>query len=69
MRAKKSLSLPMPEALKSNKLEDIKEHFRLLTENLDKGYRLLYQDVATIQVDADGWIYFGEKESWSLPTS
>jgi len=63
MRAKKSLSLPMPEALKSNKLEDIKEHLRQLTEVLDKGYRLLYQDVATIQVDADGWIYFGEKDT------
>lgn len=69
MRAKKSLSLPMPESLKSNKLEDIKEHFRLLTEKLDKGYRLLFQDVATIQVDADGWIYFGEKDtdgSWRI---
>ena len=69
MRAKKSLSLPTPESLKSNNLEDIKEHFRLLTEKIDKGYRLLFQDVATIQVDADGWIYFGEKDtdgSWRI---
>lgn len=69
MRAKKSLSLPMPEALTSNKLEDIKEHFKKLTEAIDKGYRLLWQDTATIQVDEDGWIYFGEKDtdgSWRI---
>lgn len=53
----------MAEELKSNKLEDIKEHFRLLTEQIDRGYRLLYQDVATIQVAEDGWIYFGEKDT------
>lgn len=63
MRAKKSLKLPMPEELKSNKLEDIKEHFRLLTEELDKAYRLLWQDTAEIQVDDAGWIYFGNKDT------
>ena len=69
MRAQKSLQLPRPEDLKSNKVEDIKEHFRLLTEELDKAYRLLWQDTATIQVDADGWIYFGGKDtdgSWRI---
>ncbi len=69
MRAKKTLSLPLPEALKSNKLEDIKEHFRLLTEELDKAYRLLWQDTANIQVAEDGWIYFGDKDtdgSWRV---
>ena len=62
MRAKKSLHLPRPKELQSNKLEDIQEHFRLLTEELDKTYRLLWQDAATIQVDDDNWVYFGNKD-------
>jgi len=72
MISKKSLSLPMPEALKSNKLEDIKEHFRLMTEELDRAYRLLWQDTAMIQVAEDGWIYFGGKDtdgSWRIGRS
>ena len=69
MRAKKSLHLPRPEELKSNNLEDIKEHFRLLKEELDKAYRLLWQDAATIQVDEDNRVYFGNKDvngSWRM---
>ncbi len=62
MRAKKSLvSLPRPKELKSNKLEDIQEFFRKTFEELDRQWRLLFQDIATIQVDGDGWIYFGGK--------
>jgi len=53
----------MPKALTSNKLEDIQEHFRKINEALDKQYRLLWQDTATIQVDADGWIFFGGKDT------
>jgi len=69
MKAKSSLSLPMPKALTSNKLEDIQEHFRKINEALDKQYRLLWQDAATIQIDVDGWIYFGNKDtdgSWRI---
>ena len=59
MKSKSSLSLPMPKDLTSNKLEDIQEHFRKINEAIDKQYRLLWQDTATIQVGSDGWIYFG----------
>ena len=72
MRAKKSLGLPLPEELTSNKLEDIKDYLTKFYEALDKGYRLLYQDTATIQVAEDGYIYFGEKDtdgSWRIGRS
>ena len=59
MKAKSALSLPRPKELTSNKLEDIQEHFQKINEAIDKQYRLLWQDTATIQVGADGWIYFG----------
>lgn len=63
MRAKKRLRLPRPKELQSNKLEDIQNHLRLLCEELDQAWKLLWQDVATIQVDDDGWIYFGNKDT------
>ena len=63
MRAKKTLRLPRPKELESNKLGDIQNHFRLWYEELDKAWRLLWQDVDTMQVDDDGWIYFGNKDT------
>jgi len=72
MRAKKILGLPLPEELTSNKLEDIKEYLTKFYNALDTGYRLLYQDTAEIQVDSDGWIYFGNKDtngSWRIGRS
>lgn len=63
MRARKSLNLPRPKDLQSNKLEDIQNHLRLLYEELIKQWQLLFQDVAVIQVDTDGWIYFGGKDA------
>lgn len=53
----------MPKELTSNKLSDIQEHFRRWREELDKQWRLLFQDVQVIQVDTDGWIYFGGKDA------
>ena len=47
MRAQKTIRLPRPKELQSNKLEDIQEYFRKLTEELDKAWRLLFQDVTT----------------------
>ena len=69
MRARKSLSLPRPRDLRSNKLEDIQDFMRLVLEELDKQYRLLHQDVSTIQLDTDGFLYFGNKDtngSWRI---
>lgn len=63
MRAKKALELPRPNDLKSNNVEDVKNHFRLWREELDKQWRLLFQDIAVIQIDTDGWIYFGGKDA------
>lgn len=63
MRARKSLNLRSHKDLKSNKLEDIQNEFRLLYAELDKQYRLLFQDVSVFQVDGDGWIYFGGKNA------
>lgn len=64
MRARKSLlGLARPEELKSNKIEDIRSFLGLWREELDRQWRLLFQDVATIQVDSDGYIYFGGKDT------
>lgn len=61
MRARRTLKLRSHKDLKSNRLSDIQNEFRLLYEELDKQYRLLWEDVNTFQVDGDGWIYFGGK--------
>ena len=61
MRARKSLKLPSHKDLKSNKLEDIQNYLRLLNEELDRQWRLLWEDANTLQVDGDNWIYFGGK--------
>ncbi len=63
MRARKTLKLRSHKDLKSNSLEDIRNELRLLYKELDTQYRLLFQDVSTIQVDDDGWIYFGNKDT------
>lgn len=63
MRAPKSIRLPRPKDLKSNGLEDVREILRKTFEELDRVYRLLWQDVSVIEVDDDGWIYFGNKNS------
>lgn len=62
MRARQTLKLPRARDLKSARLEDVQNMFRLIIEELDKQWRLLHQDVSTIQVDDDGWIYFGGKD-------
>lgn len=72
MQARKSLDLPRPKDLKSNKLEEVQNHLRLLQEELDKQWRLIFQDLSTIQVDPDGFIYFGNKDtdgSWRIGRS
>ncbi len=69
MRARKALNLPRPKDLKSNSLEDIQNILRLLFEEIDSQWRLLFQDVSTIQVDSGGFIYFGGKDTlgtWRL---
>lgn len=63
MRAKKTLRLPRPKELRSNKLEDIQNHLRILYEELDSAWKLLWQDINTFQVDGDNWIYFGGKNA------
>lgn len=63
MRARRALNFPRPRELTSNKLADIQEYFRRLQEELDKQWRLLFQDVQVFQVDPDGWIYFGGKDA------
>lgn len=54
MRAKKTLKLPSPKELRSNKLEDIQNHFRLLSEELDKAWRLLHGDLACDEETLNG---------------
>lgn len=70
MRAKKSLiSLPRPKELRSNRLEDIQDFLQRAFDELDRQWKLLWQDVSTIEVDPDGWIYFGGKDvdgSWRV---
>ena len=62
MRAPKTIRLPRPKDLKSNKVEDIQNFLEVFFNELDKIYRLLWQDAATIQVDEDNWVYFGNKD-------
>lgn len=50
MRAPKTLQLLKPKELKSNKLEDLQEHFRRLNEELDRAYKLLKDDM-----ESGGW--------------
>ncbi len=69
MRARRTLRLPRPRDLKSNKLGDIQNMFRLLLEELDNQWKLLFQDIHIIQTDTDGFIYFGNKDtdgSWRI---
>lgn len=70
MDARKSLlNLLSTRKLKSNKLEDVQEYFDWIIAEINKQWRLLWQDVNTIQVDPDGFIYFGGKDvdgSWRV---
>lgn len=70
MQAKKSLlGLARPQELKSNKLGDIQVFLGRWRDEIDRQWRLLWQDVSTIQVDSDGYIYFGAKTtegSWRI---
>ncbi|MCK5644453.1 MAG: hypothetical protein KAJ19_26875 [Gammaproteobacteria bacterium] len=63
MQARKSLNLPRPADLKSNKLKDIQDWLQRYAEEHDKQYRLMFQDINTIQVDIDNHIYFGGKNT------
>ncbi len=63
MRSKKSIQLPTAGELESNKLEDIRDFMRKILDELDKQWQLLHQDVETIQVDSDEFIYFGGKDT------
>ncbi len=63
MRSRKALNLRTAQDLRSNSVEAIRNELRLLYEELDAQYRLLHQDVSTIQVDTDGFIYFGNKDT------
>ncbi len=64
MQAKSSLLsvLPSGRELRSVKLEDIQNFFDRYRREINSQYELLFQDVSTIQVDTDGWIYFGGKD-------
>lgn len=48
--------------LRSNKLKDLQDFFRKAFDELDKQWRLLHQDVSVIQLEPDGFIYFGGKD-------
>lgn len=47
--------LPVPEPMKI--------WLRRLVDRLEEIYKLQRQDLIVIQVDEDGWIYFGEKDT------
>jgi len=71
MRAKPSLlgTLSKARELQSTKLKDVQDFLDRIIRALNSQYQLLWQDVSTIQVDADGFIYFGNKDtngSWRI---
>ena len=55
--------LPKARELQSNKVEDIQDFLDRMIRELDKQWRLLHQDVSTIQLDTDGFLYFGNKDT------
>ena len=57
------MGLPRARDLQSNKLEDIQDFLENMIRELDTQWRLLYQDVSTIQLDTDGYLYFGNKDT------
>lgn len=63
MRARRTLKLPQARDLRSNKLEDTQNFMELILRELDKQWRLLWEDVNTFQVDTDEFIYFGNKNT------
>ena len=64
MKAKPSLmALAMPNELRSTSLADMQQFLGRWRDELDRQWRLLWQDVSVIQVDTDGWIYFGGKNA------
>ena len=61
-KSPKTIGLPLPRSLKSNKLEDIQNHLRLFNEALDSMYKLLLSDISTVSIGSGigtNWIYFG----------
>lgn len=67
-KAPKTIGLPLPKELRSNKLDDIQNHLRLISEALDNMYRLLLSDITTVDISGGGgsgdpWIYFGGKNA------
>lgn len=70
MISEKSLiRLPRGQELRSNNLKDIQEYMDRFRQVLDDTHRQLVQDIGTIQVDADGFIYFGGQDtdgSWRI---
>ena len=67
-RASKTIGLPLPKSLSSNKLDDIQNHLRLINEALDNMYKRLLSDITTIDIgggsgEDSGWIYFGGKNA------
>lgn len=72
MQARSSLNLPSAKTLQSNSKEAIQDWARKLVLELDKQYRLLYQDINVPQIDADKFITFGGKDtdgSWRIGRS
>ena len=58
-KSPKSIGLPLPKSLRSNKLEDVQDHLRLMNEALDSMYKLLVSDINTVSIGSDSgtnWI-------------
>lgn len=50
MRARKSLQLPRARDLQGNSLKQIQDHLEKVQTELDTQYRLMFQDIQTLQV-------------------
>ena len=58
--------------MRSNRREDLQNFFDLIFQELAAQWRLIHGDVSTIQVDDDGFIYFGNKNvdgTWRIGRS
>jgi hypothetical protein len=64
-KAKKTLRLPRARDLESNDLKSIQNHLKILYEELDRAYRLTFDDIAILQPGtAVGQILYWDGFKW-----
>jgi hypothetical protein len=53
MKSRKTLNLPLPEELESNKRNDLVDHFEKINSTLDSAYKLSRDDISRIGIGTE----------------